>query len=627
MKIAAQLLEQLRSKLGETCPPSVLRLGCLELFLGPSPHAPGPALVGNLLVGEPLPAAGDLAERLRSMFPDDVPIPPIEGETVTVSKLAEWIAGATSSLLAKAIGIELDSGAAAAGEDGALFWVELLDEAAALRAISLALLALGSGLGRTSLSASAIRNEAALLCQRCAPRRPSPESRLLLAAARAVGIPSLPVSNSASIWQFGWGVRSELLWVTSSNQDGIVGGMISRYKNYQKSLFESLGLPTPRWQPLPVDADLASAARTVGFPCVVKPIDHGSGRGVTANIGNMKVLKSAVAMARRLSRQLILEAHEPGHDHRLMIVNGRLEMALRLDPPTVIGDGLQTVRALVDELNQQRAHSRDPGAPSPVPLDESLDLALAGQDLTAESVPEAGREVLLRTNANRSTGGTATNVLEQVHPQIRHYAELLAEATGFATVGIDYVTTDISKPHREVGGGFLEINGTPGMARSIEAGLVPSELARLVIGSRPGRIPVCLLIAAADRLEGISDALLAGLPEGAGLVSDRRAHIGAIELPSNPLRPNERVAALLRYRSLESLIIIWTEEDLEDWGMPLDAVDSLIILGSRLEGEWEALLKSRSATMAEIEDAAEAIRIVGDWQEAFTARGRQQGWS
>lgn len=624
MKVAPRLFDQLCNKLGELCPPSALRLTRLELFLGPSPDAPGPALVGHLLTGHMPPDAGELAEHLRSMIPEDVPIPLIDGGAVTPAAVAGLAARVTASLLARAIGLEPGSGSSPVGEDGALFWVEVVDETAALRAASIALLAIGSSLGRKSSPAATIRKETALLCQRYAPRMPSPESRLMIAAARAGGIPALPVSDSASIWQFGWGARSELFWVTSSNRDGITGGMISRHKNCQKILFESLGLPTPPWQPLPAGADLASAARKVGFPCVVKPVDHNSGRGVTANIGNMEVLHRAAAMARRFSRQLMLEAHEPGHDHRLMVVNGRLEMALRLDPPKVTGDGRRTVEALIEELNRERARDRTPGAPGAVPLDQSLDLALANQDLTRTAVPEAGREVLVRTNANRSTGGTAANVLDQVHPHIRRYAELLAEATGFATAGIDYVTTDISKPHHEVGGGFLEINGTPGMARAIESGLVPPELARLVIGSAPGRIPTCLLIAPADQLDEIAESLIADLPEGAGLVSGRRARIGTIELPNIVLRPIDRVTGLLRYRSLESLIVVWTEDELYAWGMPLDLVQTLVVLGPRPKRKWQALLKSRSGDMFESDDLAAAIRIVEDWQES-NARVELQG--
>jgi cyanophycin synthetase len=455
-----------------------------------------------------------------------------------------------------------------------------------------------------------VRAELAGLRQRCIQRAPSPETRLMIAAALASGIPVLPAGGSPSLWQFGWGVRSDLYWITSSNSDGLVGARLSDRKHHQKRLFEQLGLPTPRWRLLTANADLAAAIRHVGFRCVVKPTNRSSGLGVTANIGNMETLRAAIALARPLSPHLILEAHEAGHNHRLMIVNGRLEMALRLDPPRVRGDGRSTVAELVAMLNRQRAGDRSPGSPEQVPVDEGFTLALMSQQLTAESVPDSGREILLRTNANRATGGIAVNVLREVHPSIRRHAELLAEAAGFRTVGIDYVTPDIGKSREEAGGGFIEINATPGMMRAVLSGLVDSELAKLMIGPRPGRIPVSLLVAPATRLEEVARKLAAKPDESIGIAAGKWAQAGSVRLPEGDRAPIDWVTALLRYKSISALQILWTPEELVDSGLPVDSPDRVVLLETSLDGPWSEVVKARAGEILAVATNTEAVRLL-----------------
>jgi hypothetical protein len=225
-------------------------------------------------------------------------------------------------------------------------------------------------------------------------------------------------------------------------------------------------------------------------------------------------------------------------------------------------------------------------------------------------VPEAGREVLLRFNANRATGGIAVNVLDQVHPTISRYAELLGEATGFRTAGIDYVTPDISRSHEEVGGGFLEINATPGMVRAVLSGLVPPELTRRMIGPRAGRIPVALLIAPAPRLEEVAGKLLAKPDESTALATGSSGRIGSVSLPIDRKLPTDWVTALLRYKSVSALHILWTPEELIEWGLPVDSLDRVVTLGVSLDEPWSSLVADRSGEVAGARTAAEAVRML-----------------
>ncbi|HKT15263.1 MAG TPA: hypothetical protein VJR87_07640 [Allosphingosinicella sp.] len=609
MKVKPETVANLTRLLAKVCPPELMRLERLEIFEGPSPFAPCPAVVFGLETGPLQLSAADLYGRLQAAFPAHFDAG--AGDLPRARKANAKVLGASAArlaarLLSSMLIVQVADGTGQADDGASAGWVERHANDTALAAIRLALLAVGSALN--GLEAAAPGGEyLAHLKKLCDRDRPNNESRVLIAGARRRNLPVLQINRNHALWQFGWGCRSERFWVTSSNGDGLFAQRISGDKHATKRLLVALGMPTPKWAFLRPGDDVGAAARVIGWPCVAKPFHGGGGLGVTADIRDQPTLERAVALAGSTGRPILIESHEPGDDFRLMVIDGKLEMAVRLDPPSVVGDGTSTLDMLIAGFNASRKREADEGGyRKPVPIDAGLDIALASQSAARDTIVAKGRKILLRTNANHGTGGTCTDVLDQVHPQIRFLAERVAEAIGFRVTGIDYITTDITKSHDEVGGGVIEVNATPGMEVLITAGIVPDRLAELVLGDRPGRIPVCLVLASAEAGGKIVGLLDDRVGPGIGLVSAKFMQIGGQRLPRTALPFVDRVAAMLRYPALESLIVIATPEEVELFGLPVDAVDAAVILGKAPPRAWNDMLARHSGKMLTVKSAAAA---------------------
>ena len=214
-----------------------------------------------------------------------------------------------------------------------------------------------------------------------------------------------------------------------------------------------MGFLTPNYQLVSQISELLEAIKVVGWPCVVKPVSLGGGKGVTAGIRTIAELEAAFAIARRYtSEPLMVEAFVPGQDYRLTVVDGRFFSATRREPSSVIGDGKSTIAQLLAEVNRPRSPNK---AKShyllPIPLDDILEQHLARQGVGVSTVLEFERQITLRSNANLSTGGVCIDVTNDVHPHFKQMAETIAQTMGLATAGIDYITTDIGKSWQEGG--------------------------------------------------------------------------------------------------------------------------------------------------------------------------------
>ncbi|MGB9804172.1 cyanophycin synthetase, partial [Desulfofundulus sp.] len=183
--------------------------------------------------------------------------------------------------------------------------------------------------------------------------------------------------------------------------------------------------------------------------------------------------------------------------YRLLVVNGRMVAASLRLPPRVVGDGRRTVRELVEEVNRDPQRGEGHGRPlSRIPLDAVAVACLARQGFTPRDVPGEGQVVYLRDSANLSTGGTAVDVTEQVHPSNARLAVRVARLTGLDVAGIDVVAEDIGRPLEEQGGAVIEVNAAPGLrmhthpvegeSREVGAAIVD----HLFPPGTPSRIPV-----------------------------------------------------------------------------------------------------------------------------------------
>jgi cyanophycin synthetase len=230
---------------------------------------------------------------------------------------------------------------------------------------------------------------------------------------------------------------------------------------------------------------------------VVKPRDGNQGKGVTVNISDPAKLERAYAAALEYGSSILVERFIPGHDHRILVVGDRVVAAARRDPPHVIGDGVHTIRALVDELN--RDPRRGEGHASSLTRIRFDDIALARlreQGYEADSVPPQGARVVLRNNANLSTGGSATDVTDDVHPDIAARAVEAARVVGLHIAGIDLVCDNVLQPLEEQGGAAVEVNAAPGLRMHLSPSYgkgrdVGDAIIRLLFADGDdGRIPV-----------------------------------------------------------------------------------------------------------------------------------------
>lgn len=320
------------------------------------------------------------------------------------------------------------------------------------------------GLLRAALSDSAFDVDGAVAALREIDEdvRLGPSTGCIVNAALARGIPYRRLT-SGSLVQFGWGSRQRRIWAAEVDSTSAVSESIAQDKDLTKVLLRAAGVPVPTGQPVETLDEAWAAAQEIGLPVVVKPQDGNQGKGVTVNIVSREHLEIAFRAAAEIGTVMV-EKYLPGSDFRLLVVGNKLVAAARRDPPHVIGDGSHTVRELVDLVNADPKRGDGHATPlTRIKFDEIAVARLEVQGLTPESVPERGRRVVLRNNANLSTGGTATDVTDDVHPEVAARAVAAARMVGLDICGVDVVCESVLKPMEEQHGGVVEVNAAPGL--------------------------------------------------------------------------------------------------------------------------------------------------------------------
>ncbi|MCI0455797.1 MAG: cyanophycin synthetase [Gemmataceae bacterium] len=326
--------------------------------------------------------------------------------------------------------------------------------------------------------------------------RLGPSTGAIVRAARRRNIPARRL-NEGSFVLLGQGARQRRVWTAETDGTSAVAQEIAQDKQLTRALLRAVGVPVPDGRPVGDAEDAWNAAEEVGLPVVVKPRYGNQGRGVATNLRTREQVEIAYATAREQSPHVMVERFVPGADHRLLVVGGRLVAAALREPAMVVGDSRSTVAELVAEAN--RDPSRSDGhatALSFIKLDLIGLAVLAEQGYTPESVPPAGARVLIRRNANLSTGGTATDVTDRVHPEAAARAVEAARAVGLDIAGVDVVAEDIGRPLEEQGGSVVEVNAGPGLRMHLEPSAgTPRDVGSAVVDmlfppGETGRIPV-----------------------------------------------------------------------------------------------------------------------------------------
>lgn len=298
-----------------------------------------------------------------------------------------------------------------------------------------------------------------------------PSTRSMVNAALARNIPFYRL-NEGSLVQLGHGSRQRKILAAASSQTSAIAEDIVQDKDLTRVLLRELGLPVPNGRRVVSAEDAWIAAQEIGLPVVVKPCDGNQGRGVAVNLFTREQVMAAYDAALEESSSIITEQFSAGLDYRLLVIGRELIAASRRQPAQVVGDGVHTINELIEIANTDPRRASDHAAAlSKIKIDSVAMGVLAEQEVTPESIPAADRVVYIRRNANLSTGGTAVDVTDDVHPSIREVAIEAAQAVGLDICGIDLVAHDISQPLSKRNGSIIELNARPGLRMH----LYPSE--------------------------------------------------------------------------------------------------------------------------------------------------------
>ena len=293
--------------------------------------------------------------------------------------------------------------------------------------------------------------------------RLGPSTGSIVQAAVARNIPFRRLTEG-SLVQFGWGSRQRRIQAAEIDATGAIAETIAQDKELTKKLLDAAGVPVPQGRSVSDPEDAWAAAQEIGLPVVIKPKDGNQGKGVTVNVTTKEQLTAGFHTASEFRDEILVERYLPGHDYRMLVIGDKLVAAARRDPPFVVGDGVHTVRQLVEEVNKDpRRGEGHSTSLTKIRFDDIALATLAARGLNADSVPEKGQRVVLRNNANLSTGGTATDVTDDVHPEVAARCIAAAHMVGLDICGVDLVCDSVLKPIEEQNGGIVEVNAAPGL--------------------------------------------------------------------------------------------------------------------------------------------------------------------
>lgn len=326
--------------------------------------------------------------------------------------------------------------------------------------------------------------------------RLGPSTGSIVDEAASRGIPWIRL-NKYSLCQLGYGRNQKRIQATVTSQTSSIGVEIACDKEDTKFLLQQSQVPVPRGEIIKTERGLEEVLNTLGFPVVIKPINGNHGRGITTNITNHEQALVAFEAAKNVSASVIVEKYITGEDYRILVIDYKMVAAAKRTPARITGDGQSTIRQLIDIVNSdpKRGFGHE-NVLTAIKVDAMTMSIMEGKGYTEETVLPKGEILNLKDTANLSTGGTASDVTDIIHPDNVFMAERIARVIGLDVCGIDVMTSDISVPLGQTGGAVLEVNAAPGFRMH----LAPTDgLPRNVAGNvidmlfppgTPFRIPI-----------------------------------------------------------------------------------------------------------------------------------------
>jgi cyanophycin synthetase len=326
--------------------------------------------------------------------------------------------------------------------------------------------------------------------------RLGPSTGCIVDEAAKRGIPYIRL-NKQSLVQLGYGVNQKRIRATIASTTSNIAVDIACDKEETKMLLEAAEIPVPRGTVVRTEEGVREAIEKFGYPLVIKPIDGNHGKGNTTNINTWEQAVKAFEAAKSYSRSVIIEKFITGYDFRCLVINYKFVCAALRTPASVVGDGKNTIKWLIDETNKdpRRGYGHEKVL-TQITIDQFTQKMLDDAGITLETVPAKGERILLKPTANLSTGGTSTDVTDEVHPANVFMFERIAKIIGLDICGIDIMVNDLRTPVSESGGAILEVNAAPGFRMHIDPSEgLPRNVAEPVVDmlfpkGSAGRIPI-----------------------------------------------------------------------------------------------------------------------------------------
>jgi cyanophycin synthetase len=300
-----------------------------------------------------------------------------------------------------------------------------------------------------------------------------PSTGSLVKAAEERDIPWIRL-NEHSLVQFGHGKYQKRIQATITSETKHIAVEISCDKEDTHNLLNDLGLPVPHQRIVYSASEAIRAAGSIGCPVVIKPLDANHGRGVSINLNSDEEVEAGFAEAKQhsKSRAILVESFVTGFDHRMLVVNDKLVAVAKRVPGHVLGDGKHTIIELIDNVNKDpRRGIGHEKVLTILELDSQAERLLEDAGHNAKTVLPKGEAFFLRLTANLSTGGTAIDMTDVVHPDNRDMAERAIKAVGLDVGGVDFLIDDIAISYKDIGGAIVEVNAAPGFRMHV----APSE--------------------------------------------------------------------------------------------------------------------------------------------------------
>ena len=392
----------------------------------------------------------------------------------------------------------------------------------------------------------------------------------------------------------GCGRGSHITCSAASTKDAYIAERIQRDKWSTNLFLQRLQIPLPKWDLLPNKSYIEKVWDNYEKPVVIKPTGLTAGKGVTVGIDSIQKAKDAfdfakAAIGTRVRRswqeKIMIQEQVQGEDYRLLVINGKLQIATKRIPAFIIGDGIKTVEELIKQENlDPRRNTINPAhIIKPIKIDKPLMDCLKEQNLTLESIPPKELKVYVRKVASMSQGGITQDFTDSVSKEIKNMVETVATSMHAFTLGVDVMCKDISKPLTKDNGAILEVNTMPevylnmypilGTQREYVADIYIEELLKenncrrfVVIGQTKNDIPTLL------RKKRIIKE-----DENVGELIDDRYLINGIETNRNLTR--WRATEAIKCNAYLDVIILhyrnWKEA--QQYGLGFDHINSLYI--------------------------------------------------